>query len=136
MQRPPIHARLNIALIAVVHLAAAALLWAGSRLGLVWSLPLGIVFSFLLLTNYALIHEGTHDNLHPDPRSNRWLGMLAGFLFPVPFSMIKVTHAVHHCCNRTDHESRARAKMSTAARASDGARDPNCPVTAAMTSAG
>jgi len=104
MQRPAIQIRLNIALIAAVHVAAAALLWTGSHLALVWSIPIGIVFSFLLLTNYALIHEGTHDNLHPDPRWNRRLGMLAGFLFPVPFSMIKVTHTVHHCCNRTDHE--------------------------------
>lgn len=99
-----IHVRLNIALVALVMVVAAGLLWLGSRVSLLWALPVGALFSFLLLTNYALIHEGTHDNLHPDPRWNRWLGVLAGFLFPVPFSMIRVTHTVHHCCNRTDHE--------------------------------
>lgn len=99
-----IHQRLNIALVAGVMTTAIALLWLGSRVSLAWALPIGVLFSFVLLTNYALIHEGTHDNLHPDARWNRWLGVLAGFLFPVPFSMIRVTHTVHHCCNRTDHE--------------------------------
>ncbi len=96
--------RFNIALIAIVYAIALALLWLGSRVDLWLALPIGIVFSFVLLTNYALIHEAAHDNLNSDPTWNRWLGVLVGFLFPVPFSMIKVTHTVHHCCNRTDHE--------------------------------
>ncbi len=100
----PIHRRLNIALIVAIVTLAAVLLWVGSGGGLLWAFAVGIPFSFLLLTNYALIHEGTHDNLHPDARWNRWLGVISGFLFPVPFSMIRVTHTVHHCCNRTDHE--------------------------------
>ena len=104
MDRPPRHHKLNLLLIAAVYTAALWLLWLGSHVPLWWSLPVGIVFSFVLLTNYALIHEGTHDNLHADPRWNRRMGVAAGFLFPVPFSMIKVTHTVHHCCNRTDHE--------------------------------
>jgi fatty acid desaturase len=104
MTRPPIQHRLNLLLIAAVYAAALFLLWLGSRVPLWWSLPVGVVFSFVLLTNYALIHEGTHDNLHADPKWNRWMGVAAGFLFPVPFSMIRVTHTVHHCCNRTDHE--------------------------------
>ncbi len=99
-----IHARLNAALIGVVYALALALLWLGARVGPWQALLLGVLFSFVLVSNYALIHEGTHDNLHPDARANRWLGVLAGFLFPIPFSMIKVTHTVHHCCNRTDHE--------------------------------
>jgi hypothetical protein len=78
---------LNIALIATVYAMALPLLWLGSRVDAWLALPIGIVFSYVLLTNYALIHEAAHDNL-----------------FPVPFSMIKVTHTVHHCCNRTDHE--------------------------------
>jgi fatty acid desaturase len=96
--------RLNIALVAAVQVAAWALLWIGAHTTGAWILAVGVAYSFLLLTNYALIHEGTHDNLHADARWNRRLGVLAGFLFPIPFSMIKVTHTVHHCCNRTDHE--------------------------------
>lgn len=102
---PAIRAGTNIAILALVQALALGLLWVGSRAGtIVGALAAGVVLSFVLLTNYALIHEATHDNLHPDPAANRWLGVLAGFLFPVPFSMIKVTHTVHHCCNRTDHE--------------------------------
>lgn len=96
--------RLNIELIAIVFAIALTLLWLGSRVDLWLALPIGIVFSFVLLTNYALIHEAAHDNLNSNPAWNRWLGVLVCFLFPVPFSMIKVTHTVHHCCNRTDHE--------------------------------
>ena len=101
---PPIHGSLNRALVALVMAAALALLWVGAHVSLAWALPVGIVFSFVLLSNYALLHEATHDNLHPGARWNHALGTLAGFLFPIPFSMIKVTHTVHHCCNRTDHE--------------------------------
>ncbi len=103
-----IPARLNLAIAAGVFTAAIALLWAGSYLyenvhwG--WSLALGVVFAYLLLTNYALLHEATHDMLHPDARVNWLLGMALGWLFPVSFTVLHVTHIVHHCCNRTDHE--------------------------------
>ncbi len=103
-QTPPIHARLNVLLLVIVLALTLGLLWVGAHLPLVWSLPVGIVFSFVLLSNYALMHEATHENLHPDPAWNQRLGVLAGFLFPMPFSMLKVTHTVHHCCNRTDYE--------------------------------
>ncbi|MBL8439807.1 MAG: fatty acid desaturase, partial [Betaproteobacteria bacterium] len=96
--------RLNMALIAMVYGFALSLLWLGSHVDIRLVLPIGVAYSFVLLTNYALIHEAAHDNLNSDPTRNRWLGVLVGFLFPVPFSMIKVTHTVHHCCNRTDHE--------------------------------
>jgi len=104
MQVPRVRNRVNVAIVCSVQAIAIALLWLGARLSGWPLLGVGVVFSMLLLTNYALIHEATHDNLNSDPRWNRRLGALAGFLFPIPFSMIKVTHTVHHCCNRTDHE--------------------------------
>ncbi len=99
-----IRSGINLAIIGAVYIAALSLLWLGSHVGAEGALLAGIVFSFVLLTNYALIHEATHDNLHPNARCNQWLGVVTAFLFPIPFSMIKVTHTVHHCCNRTDHE--------------------------------
>lgn len=102
--QPKIHSHRNIAIIIAVYGSALATLWVGSQVSLGWAVVVGVVYSFVLITNYALIHEATHDNLHANPRWNRWLGVLTGFLFPIPFSMIKVTHTVHHCCNRTDHE--------------------------------
>jgi fatty acid desaturase len=99
-----VQSALNLVLVMAVQAVAWGLLWAGSHVGWWQTLALGIVFSFLMLTNYALLHEATHDNLHVSAAANRWLGVLAGCLFPIPFSMIRVTHTVHHCCNRTDHE--------------------------------
>ena len=67
-------------------------------------LAVGVVFSYVMLTDYALLHEAVHDNLHSRPRANRALGFLVGMLFPVPYSMIRATHQGHHVRNRTDHE--------------------------------
>lgn len=102
--RAAIPARLNLLLAAVVLAAAIALLGLAARLSFPWLLPVGLVYSFLLLTNYALLHEVSHGLLHPDPRINDGVGMVLGWLFPISFTLLKVTHIVHHCCNRTDHE--------------------------------
>jgi len=80
------------------------LLWLGSRLDMAWSLGLGFIMSFILLTNYALMHEGAHYNLHKNPRYNYLLGCLSGSFFPISFTLFQVTHQVHHRCNRTDYE--------------------------------
>ncbi len=101
----PIPNRLNLLLVAVVMAAAVALLWLGSRAQTWYAvLAVGVAFSYVLLTNYALLHEATHLNLHRSRRWNYMLGVLTGFLFPVPFSMIHVTHQGHHLRNRTDYE--------------------------------
>src|SRR5262249_49415891 len=96
----PIPDRLNIALSLVVFMLAVALLWLGSRCESWYAtLGIGIVFSYVLLTNYALLHEATHGNLHSRVRGNFWLGVLTGILFPVPFSMVRTTHQGHHLRN-------------------------------------
>jgi fatty acid desaturase len=101
----PVPDRLNVALVAIVYAAAVGLLWLGSHVERWYAIAgVGIVFSYVLLTNYALLHEATHHNLHSHPRWNYVLGVLTGWLFPVPFSMIHVTHQGHHLRNRTDHE--------------------------------
>jgi fatty acid desaturase len=101
----PIPARLNVALVLLVCSAATGLLWLGSRAESWWQVALvGVIFSYVLLTNYALLHEATHNNLHPKARVNYWLGVLTGAFFPVPFSMVHTTHQGHHLRNRTDFE--------------------------------
>jgi fatty acid desaturase len=101
----PIPARLNLVLVALVFSAAVGLLTWASRVES-WGalLAIGVAYSYLLLTNYALLHEATHDNLHPSPRGNDILGVIAGTLFPIPFSLIHSTHQNHHARNRTDSE--------------------------------
>jgi fatty acid desaturase len=101
----PVPNALNISLVILDVTAAVLLLWLASRLDWWWAvLGVGIVFSYLMLTNYALLHEATHDNLHSHPTWNYWLGVATGVLFLAPFSMIRVTHQGHHQRNRTDAE--------------------------------
>jgi fatty acid desaturase len=101
----PIPSRLNTTLVVIVVGLALALLWLASHVEPWYAvLGVGILFSYVLLTNYALLHEATHNNLHANPRWNYWLGVVTGFLFPVPFSLVHTTHQGHHLRNRTDFE--------------------------------
>lgn len=96
--------KLNTVLLICLQIFALFLLWAGSNLELAWSFPVGIVFSFLLLTNYALMHDAAHHVLHKNKVWNHVLGTIASWLFPMSFTLFEVTHHVHHRANRTDHE--------------------------------
>ncbi len=101
----PVPNGLNLALVVVDVTAAIFLLWLASWLESGWAvLGVGIAFSYVMLTNYALLHEATHDNLNSNPLWNFWLGVAAGVFFLAPFSMIRVTHQGHHQRNRTDAE--------------------------------
>jgi fatty acid desaturase len=101
----PIPDRLNATLTVLVFGSAVFLLWLGSWVShFAAVLGVGVVFSYLLLTNYALLHEAAHSNLHSSPFWNRVLGTLCGMLFPCPLSMIRATHQGHHLRNRTDYE--------------------------------
>ncbi|MBI3823094.1 MAG: fatty acid desaturase [Planctomycetes bacterium] len=101
----PIPTRLNFALTAVVCAAGISLLWLASSLESWWAIAgVGVAFSYLMLTNYALLHEAAHLNLHGDGRINYALGVITGLLFPVPFTMLRIAHQGHHLRNRTDFE--------------------------------
>jgi fatty acid desaturase len=95
---------LNVAISIFVFCCVLLLLWIGSRVELIWSIPLGIVFSFIMLTNYALMHDAAHEVFHNDGKINHLFGVVLSWLFPMSFTIFKVSHVVHHCCNRTDHE--------------------------------
>ena len=59
----PIPDRLNVTLTVLVFGAAMFLLWLGSWVShFAAVLGVGIVYSYLLLTNYALLHEAAHGN--------------------------------------------------------------------------
>jgi fatty acid desaturase len=101
----PIPDRLNLVLILLVFSGGVFLLWLGSQTSSWFALLLvGIIFSYLMLTNYALLHEAAHGNLNSHGQLNYCLGLLAGLLFPIPFSLMRLTHQNHHHHNRTDHE--------------------------------
>lgn len=101
----PIPDRLNCALVVIVFAVALGLLWLGSHVGSWWAVfGVGIAFSYILLTNYALLHEASHGNLQIGAARNYWLGLVAGVLFPMPFTLMRSTHQGHHDHNRTDVE--------------------------------
>lgn len=101
----PVPNRLNLALVLLVFTLALTLLWLASAVSNIWAvIAIGVVFSYVLLTNYALLHEAAHANLQSSVWRNHVLGVLAGLLFPIPFSMICLTHQGHHLHNRTDAE--------------------------------
>lgn len=101
----PVPDTLNLFLSVAVFAGAVTLIWLASVVrSWLAVIGVGILFSYLLLTDYALLHEATHGNLQSSPRRNRWLGFLTGSLFPIPFSMIRMTHQGHHLFNRTDSE--------------------------------
>jgi fatty acid desaturase len=108
IERPsdmPVPNILNFALVVFNVAAVILLLWLASWLESWWAvLGVGIVFSYLMLTNYALMHEAIHHNLNSNPAWNYWLGVVTGIFFLAPFSMIRVTHQGHHLRNRTDAE--------------------------------
>ena len=101
----PIPDRLNSVLVFLVSTAAVTLLWFASQMtSWLAILIVGIVFSYAMLTNYALLHDATHETLRSTKRANYWCGLITGIWFPVPFSMIHYTHRSHHRFNRTDSE--------------------------------
>jgi fatty acid desaturase len=98
--------RLNIFILFSTSAILVALMWLGSRL---WGSPGAmagclLAFSLDFLCFYSLLHEAAHDKLHSDPRWNYLLGAFGCMIFPMPFSMFRVTHWNHHLRNRTDTE--------------------------------
>lgn len=101
----PIPERLNFVLVLGIFALAVSLLWLGSRVQNAWAiLGVGLIFSYVLLTNYALLHEASHNNLQSSARRNYWLGVVAGVLFPMPFTAMCSTHQGHHDFNRSERE--------------------------------
>ncbi len=64
----------------------------------------GLVFSFLYLPLYSLIHEAEHRVFHKHPAINDGFGVLLAALFGGPFSFLRACHLGHHRRNRTDAE--------------------------------
>lgn len=101
----PIPNRLNIVITLATSIAALTLLsWASQLDSWAWRGAAAVLFSYVLLTNYALLHEAAHGNLHTSPWGNYVLGFIAGCWFPMPVSLMRATHQGHHLRNRTDFE--------------------------------
>jgi len=96
--------RLNFTITLAILACATFLLWYASHAGMAQILVAAFIFSHLMLINYALLHEGSHDNHNSDPALNRLLSTFNGALFPVSFTFYQLTHGFHHENNRSEHE--------------------------------
>jgi len=97
---------LNVILVVFVAAMSIFMLWLGSNAAIpfIGLLMLGVVYSYIQLTGYALMHEAAHDKLHSSARVNYLLGVTNGLFFPMSFSMFHNTHTKHHVQNRSDDE--------------------------------
>lgn len=100
----PIPIKRNIALILGLQVAVWGTLWWMERLGGWPALLLAVLLSCVLLTNYALMHEGAHGLLVPNATLNRVLAWMTCTLFPTSSTLFRVAHDAHHCSNKTEME--------------------------------
>lgn len=97
--------RLNGALALGIVAAALGLQWLAARAS-AWPglLAIGVVYSFLFLPQYSLIHEAEHRVFHSRERINDGFGVLLAAFFPGSFTFLRACHLGHHRRNRSDAE--------------------------------
>jgi fatty acid desaturase len=96
---------LNVALALGIISGGVGLQWLASRVAGTWTLlGLGVVFSFLFLPLYSLLHEAEHRVFHATPWINESFGVLLAAFFPGPFTFLRACHLGHHRRNRGDAE--------------------------------
>lgn len=102
---PPPPGTLNVALALGIVSGGVGLQWLASRVEGTWTLlGLGVVFSFLFLPLYSLLHEAEHRVFHATPWVNESFGVLLAAFFPGPFTFLRACHLGHHRRNRSDAE--------------------------------
>ncbi|MEJ0010909.1 MAG: fatty acid desaturase [Alphaproteobacteria bacterium] len=103
--RHPVPSGLNLALTGFVVLFNAAVLFALPLL-LARSLAYALLLLPLLWVNnmqWGLIHEAVHKILHPNARTNEWMGRLLAAMLGASFVVLRFGHLMHHRLNRDWH---------------------------------
>ena len=104
--RYPIPAKLNLCIAAIQLLALSSILWGAGQVHHWWALALlSLAYGVMMNSGYAMLHEGEHNMLHPNPRINQTVGTLLSLFFPAPFHLIRQGHIGHHIRNRSDDEA-------------------------------
>jgi len=97
--------RVNIGLTTIVVSGGVGLQWLASHSSHWYVvLAIAIVFSFLFLPLYSLLHEAEHRVFHPHTPTNDIFGFLLAAFFPGPFTFLRACHLGHHQRNRTNAE--------------------------------
>ena len=81
--------KLNAALLVFIVAALSGLLLFATHLELPWLLACAAVFAILHFTSYCLLHEAEHGMLLPNKQWNNAAGIVLGFFFPAPFSLLR-----------------------------------------------
>ncbi len=96
--------RRNTALVfALQGVVWTTLWWMEQQRGWI-AVALAALLSCVLLTNYALMHEGAHGLLVNNANGNRALAWLTCTLFPTSSTLFRVAHDAHHYSNKTEFE--------------------------------
>jgi len=67
-------------------------------------LAVGVVYAFLFLPQYSLLHEAEHRIFHGNEHVNDAFGVLLAAFFPGSFTFLRACHLGHHRRNRSDAE--------------------------------
>ncbi|MDR0480564.1 MAG: fatty acid desaturase [Gallionellaceae bacterium] len=95
---------LNSVILLVSMLTGGLLLWCASHLSLGYALLAAWLFCLVNNVPFSLTHEAVHGIGAKSASANRLLGTIAGWTFPLSFSMQRIAHLGHHQRNRTDVE--------------------------------
>jgi fatty acid desaturase len=96
---------LNLVLAGAITTALLTCQWLAARATTGGSVLLvGVVFAFLFLPLYSLLHEAEHGTLHGNLTVNDGVGFFLAALFPGPFTFLRACHLGHHRRNRSDAE--------------------------------
>ena len=97
--------KINMIILLVCSCAYFTLLWAASHVDHYgWVVLMGVLFAFIMVPVYSLIHEAEHGILHSNKRINDLMGRWLSTLFIAPYTFFKHCHLKHHKKNRTDEE--------------------------------
>jgi fatty acid desaturase len=103
--KTPIPWALNCVLLVIAGALAAALLWVASHTtSWAWVILAASSFAYVNNTLFSLMHEATHDILHPNKRINGWMGRIAAAFFPTAYTLQRSFHLTHHRNNRSELE--------------------------------
>ncbi|WNG29240.1 fatty acid desaturase [Cystobacter fuscus] len=102
---PPPPGTLNVVLALGIVSGGVGLQWLASRASSPGAaVGWGVVFAFLFLPLYSLLHEAEHRVFHANARVNESFGVLLAAFFPGPFTFLRACHLGHHRRNRGDAE--------------------------------
>jgi fatty acid desaturase len=98
--------RLNLSIAAIQLVALCSIMWAAGQVHeWRWVALLSFAYGMVMNSSYAMLHEGEHNLLHPNPKVNQTVGALLALFFPAPFHLIRQGHIGHHIRNRSDDEA-------------------------------